>query len=528
MHLNKSYFSVNPEILGCDIIKRLVRKKQSIKIYIFSNIKVNKERDEQMIKQEFNEYKLSSELSKAISMLNFKDFTEVQKKVIPLILAQKDVVVKFQTGSGKTAAFSIPICQLVDWEENKPQALVLTPTRELAIQVKEDIFNIGRFKRLKVAAVYGKSPFYNQEKELKQKTHVVVGTPGRIIDHIESGTFDTSMIKYLVIDEADEMLNMGFVEQIETIISSLSKERVTVLMSATMPSDIEILSVKYMKNPAHIEIEEQDKAADNIYQERYAVNEYDKISLLRDITVVENPDSCMIFCNTKQKVDEVYVKLVNLEYTCRKIHGGMEQCDRLRVMNDFKKGKFRYLVATDVAARGIDIDNITLVVNYDIPEDKESYVHRIGRTGRIGKLGHAITFVTQKENRFLNDIHQYIGKEILLKVNPETEIVDNAKEEFDEKMNTKPEIKETKGSQLSKEIMKLHINAGKKTKMRAVDIVGTLCSIKDMTKEDIGIINIVDISTFVEILNNKGECVFQELQKTPIKGRLRTVSKVDI
>ena len=481
-----------------------------------------------MIKAKLNEYQLCNELLKAISILNFKDFTEVQKQVIPLILAQKDVVVKSQTGSGKTAAFAIPICQLVDWEENKPQALVLTPTRELAIQVKEDMFNIGRFKRLKVAAVYGKSPFYNQEKELKQKTHVVVGTPGRIIDHIESGTFDTSVIKYLVIDEADEMLNMGFVEQIETIIASLSKDRVTVLMSATMPKNIENLCVKYMKNPVYIEIEEQNKAVDNIYQERYAVNESDKISLLRDITVVENPDSCMIFCNTKQKVDEVYIELENLEYTCRKIHGGMEQSDRLRVMNDFKRGKFRYLIATDVAARGIDIDNITLVVNYDIPEDKESYVHRIGRTGRIGKLGHAITFVTQKENRFLNDIHQYIGREILLKVNPETEIVDKAKEEFDEKMNTKPEIKETKGAQLSKEIMKLHINAGKKTKMRAVDIVGTLCSIKDMTKEDIGIINIVDISTFVEILNNKGEWVFQELQKTPIKGRLRTVSKVYI
>ena len=164
-----------------------------------------------MIKTNFKDYKLSSEISKAISMLNFKELTEVQKQVIPAILEQKDVVVKSQTGSGKTAAFAIPICELVDWEENKPQALVITPTRELAIQVKEDIFNIGRFKRLKVSAVYGKSPFNNEKKELKQKTHVVVGTPGRIIDHIEKETFDTSNIKYLVIDEADEMLNMGFV-----------------------------------------------------------------------------------------------------------------------------------------------------------------------------------------------------------------------------------------------------------------------------------------------------------------------------
>ena len=480
-----------------------------------------------MMKANFKDYKLDSELLKAISMLNFENLTEVQKQAIPAILKQKDVVVKSQTGSGKTAAFAIPICQLVDWEENKPQALVLTPTRELAIQVKEDIFNIGRFKRLKVAAIYGKSPFYDQEKELKQKTHVVVGTPGRIIDHIERGTFDTSNIKYLVIDEADEMLNMGFVEQIETIINSLPKERVTILLSATMPKDIESLCDKYMKDPVYIQIENQNKSSDNICQERYTVSELEKIKLLIDITVVENSDSCIIFCNTKQKVEEVYIKLSKLDYSCRKIHGGMEQSDRLRVMNDFKQGKFRYLVATDVASRGIDIDNITLVINYDIPEDKESYVHRIGRTGRIGKMGRAITFVEKNKNRFLNDIQEYIGKEIILMERPEEETVSNVKEEFAEKMNTKPEIKEAKGAELSKEIMKLHINAGKKTKMRAVDIVGTLCNIKDMTKDDIGIINIVDVSTFVEILNNKGELVFQELQNTPIKGRLRTVSKVE-
>ncbi len=324
------------------------------------------------------------------------------------------------------------------------------------------------------------------------------------------------------------MLNMGFVEQIETIIKSIPKERVTMLLSATMPKDIETLCNKYMKEPIHIEIEEQNKSVDNICQERYNVNESHKIDLLRDITILENPDSCMIFCNTKQKVDEVYKELAKLQYDCRKIHGGMEQSDRLRVMNNFKLDYFRYLIATDVAARGIDIDNITHVINYDIPEDKESYVHRIGRTGRAGKMGKAITFVTQNESKFVNDIHEYIGKEILLKERPKVETVNNFRDEFYLKMNTRHEIKETKGAKLSKEIMKLHINAGKKTKMRAVDIVGTLCNIEGMTKDDIGIINIVDISTFVEILNNKGELVFQQLQKTPIKGRLRTVSKVDI
>ena len=291
-----------------------------------------------MVEANFNDYQLSSELLKAINLLNFKSPTQVQEQVIPAVLKGQDIIVKSQTGSGKTAAFGIPICELVDWEENKPQALVITPTRELAIQVKEDLFNIGRFKRLKVAAVYGKSPLNNQIKELKQKTHVVVGTPGRIIDHLERGTVDISQIKYLVIDEADKMLDMGFIEQLETIITSLSKERVTVLLSATMPKDIKALCNKYLKEPIRIEIEEPNTATNRISQERFTVDQRDKLKLLRDISIVENPDSCIIFCNTKQKVDEVYNELKNLKYTCQKIHGGMEQRDRLSVMNDFKLG----------------------------------------------------------------------------------------------------------------------------------------------------------------------------------------------
>jgi superfamily II DNA/RNA helicase len=283
-----------------------------------------------------------------------------------------------------------------------------------------------------------------------------------------------------------------------------------------------------MKDPIRVEVEEQNTAADRICQVRYTIDQKDKIKLLRDLMIVENPDSCMIFCNTKQKVDEVCNELANMNYTCEKIHGGMEQRDRLRVMNDFKKGYFRYLVATDVAARGIDIDNITLVINYDIPLEGESYVHRIGRTGRLNNMGIAITFVTQYEDKWLNEIQQYIGKEIPLQQRPDNETVNSSKQEFVEKINTRPQIKETKGAGLTKEIMKLHINAGKKTKMRPVDIVGTLCNIKGMTAEDIGIINIIDVSTFVEILNNKGELVLRALQKTPIKGRLRRVSKADL
>jgi len=475
----------------------------------------------------FNDYNLSKDLLKAIGLLGFDKPTQVQAQVIPVLLAVRDVIVKSQTGSGKTAAFAIPVCQAVDWEENKPQALVITPTRELAIQVKEDIFNLGRFKRLKVAAIYGKSSFYNQEKQLKQKTHIVTGTPGRIIDHLERGTLDTSNIQYLVLDEADEMLNMGFIEQIETIIAALPSERVTMLLSATMPADIDDLCKKYMNNPVRIEVEEENPVAQRICQEKYAVEQMDKSGLLKDIIVIENPDSCIIFCNMKQTVDEVSRELGRLNFACMKIHGGMDQRNRLMVMNDFKRGYFRYLTATDVAARGIDIDNISLIINYDIPKDGESYVHRIGRTGRLSNAGRAVTFVTPEEAAQLESIEKYTGKKMDFKRRPEQETVNEQRLEFVEKIGTAPEIKKEKGAELGKEILKLHINAGKKTKMRAVDIVGTLCNIPGMKAADIGIINIVDVSTFVEVLNNKGEMVFQALQTMPVKGRLRKVSKAE-
>lgn len=481
-----------------------------------------------MIKTNFNEYQLSKELLKAIKMLGFEKPTKVQAQVIDAMLDKKDVIVRSQTGSGKTAAFAIPICEMTRWDENKPQALVIVPTRELAIQVKEDIFNLGRFKRLKVTALYGRAPFYNQEKELKQKTHVVVGTPGRIMDHIERGTFDLSEIEYLIIDEADEMFAMGFIEQLENILALLPKERVTAVLSATMPDDMGVLCNKYMKEPVYVEIEDENPTIDRIEQEGYIVSESDKMNLLKDLTTIENPDSCIVFCNTKNMVDDVCYGLQKNNYSVEKIHGGMEQRDRIKVMNQFKKGQFRYLIATDVAARGIDIDNITLVINYEIPQDVENYVHRIGRTGRMDNAGRAITFIAKNETRYLEEIESYTGKEIVLRDKPKKETVIEHKEEFEQKRNTQPEIKEAKDVHLNKEIMKLHINAGKKTKMRAVDIVGTLCNIDGITADDIGVISILDISTFVDILNNKGELVYNELQNTPIKGRLRKVSKANL
>lgn len=479
-----------------------------------------------MIKTDFKDYPLSKELLKAIHTLGFDSPTRVQDKVIPAILQKKDIVVKSQTGSGKTAAFAIPICELIDWEENKPQALVLTPTRELAVQVKEDVFNLGRYKRIKVAAIFGKSPFHIQEKEIKQKTHVIVGTPGRIIDHLEKKTLDPSQIQYLIIDEADEMLSMGFIEQIEQIMAALPKDRVTTLLSATMPADIEQLCAKHIKNPLRVEMDENDPVEERIEQQWYQVDASAKTELLKNMLVVENPDSAIIFCNTQKLVEEVYQTLKKSHYTCDKIHGAMEQSDRLKVMKRFKQGYFRYLVATDVAARGIDIDSVSLVVNYDIPKESERYIHRIGRTGRVDKKGRAISFVTPYEGRFAREIEKRTGKNFTLLEKPSLEIVNDAKQDFLAKATLQPDIKQDKGAKFDKDIIKLHINAGKKTKMRPVDIVGTLCNIEGMTAIDIGVINILDISTYVEVLNNKGELVYQALQTKKIKGRVRKVSKV--
>lgn len=323
-----------------------------------------------MSQRSFEDYHLSDEIKRALSVLKYESPTEVQAEVIPMALQNQDLVVKSQTGSGKTASFGIPICDMVDWEEKNPQALILTPTRELAVQVREDITNIGRFKRIKAMAVYGKEPFSKQKEELKQKTHVVVGTPGRVIDHIERGTLVLDQVKYLIIDEADEMLNMGFIDAVESIIEELPPNRVTMVFSATLPKDVENLCHKYMKDPVNIEIASTGITTNTIDHMLIEVKEDEKISLLKDVTVVENPDSCIIFCRTKENVDTVFAQLEEADYSCERLHGGLEQEDRFAVMDGFKMGNFRYLVATDVAARGIDVDNVSLVLNYDVPIGK--------------------------------------------------------------------------------------------------------------------------------------------------------------
>ncbi|KMJ58767.1 RNA helicase [Bacillus sp. LL01] len=467
----------------------------------------------------FQKFNLSADIIKALTSLKYIKPTNVQEEVIPLALEKRDIIVKSQTGSGKTASFAVPLCEHVHWEENKPQALVLTPTRELAAQVKEDITNIGRFKRIKATAIYGKQPFQRQKLELKQKSHIVVGTPGRVLDHLEKGTFEVDKLEYLVIDEADEMLNMGFIDQVEAIIQKLPDNRVTMLFSATLPEDIAHLSQQYMKGPALIEIIDGGITTDRIEHVWYEVKQDDKFALLKDITIVENPDSCIVFCATQDEVDRLYRRLHRAGYPCGKLHGGLVQEDRFSVMNAFKRGEFRYLIATDVASRGIDIEDISLVINYDIPSDKERYVHRTGRTARAGKSGKAITLMTAGESHYLEEVESYIGFKVSKSEAPSRETVAKAASAFQEKMEYRPSKKEDKNAKLERDILKLYFNGGKKKKIRAVDFVGTICQIDGVSSEDIGIITIQDNQTYVDILNGKGPLVLKEMRNRSVKGK---------
>ncbi|MDF2541329.1 MAG: dbpA [Herbinix sp.] len=467
----------------------------------------------------FKDFKLSEEIRKALYYLGYEKPTKVQKAVIPEAMNRKDLIVKSQTGSGKTAAFAIPICELTDWLMNKPQALILTPTRELAIQVQEDFTNIGRLKRIKAVAVYGKQPIAIQKIELKQKTHVVIGTPGRVADLIERGDLVLDQIQFLILDEADEMLAMGFLTQVEGILNQLPKDRVTMLFSATMSDEIKKLALNHMRQIEEIEIQSDVVTVEETKHYKIHVSEEEKDTLLKAITVMESPDSCMIFCQTQERVEELFYLLKKQGYPCNRIHGGMEQQDRMKAMNSFKRGEFRYLIATNVAARGIDVESVSLVINYDIPHEKEGYVHRTGRTGRAGQEGRAITFVTKAQESYLKELEKFIGFEIPIMEKPTKEQILERQNEFEIKLKAKPVLKQSKSVRLDRQITKLRFNGGKNKKLRATNFVGVISNIEGVSAEDIGIITVLDSLTYVEILHGKGPKVLEAMKTLTIGGR---------
>lgn len=472
-----------------------------------------------MNKLSFNDFGLDSDILESIKKLGYENPSEVQEKVIPLILKNKDIIIKSETGSGKTAAFAIPICQKIELEEKLPQVMVLTPTRELALQTMEDFSNIGKFKRINCTAVFGKEPITVQIRKLRQRVHVVVGTPGRIMDHIKRNTLNLKKIRYLVIDEADEMLDMGFIDQVKLIINALPKNRLTLLFSATIPEEMLELFNKYMDNPINIDIKSKNSAVTRIRQLYYEVEAPEKFDLLNKIIYTEKPDSVMIFCRTKKNVDDLVLQMKDKGYPCDGLHGGMLQSKRIDVTKRFKRGEFIFLVCTDIAARGIDVENITHIINYDIPMEKESYIHRIGRTGRAGNRGIAITFVTPKEYRFLEKIGEFFNLNIEKGKIPSREEVETGKKLFNEKLKTGPKIKNDSSRYINRDMTKIYISAGKKKKIRPGDIAGTISSIKGVNPDDIGIIDIEDNFSYVNILSGKGDIVLKSLQNKTIKGK---------
>lgn len=479
-----------------------------------------------VMKNQFTSMNLSKEIIKSIQTLGYKEATPVQEKTIPIILSGKDLVVQSQTGSGKTAAFTIPICEKIVWNNRKPQALIIAPTRELVMQIQEDVFNIGRFKRIKSEAIFGRSSFETQAKKLREMTHVVVATPGRLIDHIERETIDLSSIEMVVIDEADELFNMGFLDQLETVLKATPVTSQKLFFSATIPEAIKIFMGQYLNNAETILIQSENPVANRINQGHCKTYNFDKTAVLEKFLVVHNPNAAIIFCNTKEQVIMLTQSLQEKDIQVDCIHGDMEQRDRTEVMRDFKRGKFRYLVATDIAARGIDIDDIALVVNYDVPENVESYTHRIGRSARHTKTGSALTLWCPNEAKFMDNILNTLDDTIQEFKIPKDTLVEEKLPLFvaKQKRQIKKKLDKTQG--FKKEITRIHINAGKKSKMRPVDIVGALTALPNVDAKDIGVIEIIDVASFVEILNNKGDLVIKSLKTKPIKGKIRKVSKV--
>jgi ATP-dependent RNA helicase DeaD len=372
-----------------------------------------------MNKLKFSELNLSAEILKGVTDMGFEEATHIQSEAIPIMIKGCDLIGQAQTGTGKTAAFGIPLLEMVDPKDKKTQALVMCPTRELAVQVAEEIKNIGKHKRgINILAVYGGQPIDRQIRALRSGVQIIIGTPGRLLDHIERKTVQLSTTKIVVLDEADEMLNMGFIDDIELILKQAPVERQTVLFSATMPRPILNITKRYQKDPQMIKITHEMLTAPLIDQSYFEIRRGAKLEALCRLIDANDFKLSLVFCNTKSMVDELENQMNSRGYQAESLHGGKSQNQRDAVMAKVRNGKTDLLIATDVAARGIDIDDIEAVFNYDVPSDEEYYVHRIGRTGRAGREGKAFTFVSGDEMYKMRDIMRYAKAKIKAGVIP--------------------------------------------------------------------------------------------------------------
>ncbi len=514
----------------------------------------------------FDELELSPSILRAVEEMGFEEMSPIQAKAIPVISEGKDIVGQAQTGTGKTAAFGIPLLMKIDPKSRNLQTIVLCPTRELAIQVAEEIRKLATFMHgIKILPVYGGQEISKQIRSLKAGVQIIIGTPGRVMDHMRRKTVKFDNVNMVILDEADEMLNMGFREDIETILSQVPEERQTVLFSATMPGPILEIARTYQKDAEMIRVVKKELTVPKIEQFYYEVTPRNKEEVLSRLLDMYNPKLSLVFCNTKKQVDELTAALQGRGYFAEGLHGDLKQQQRDRVMHSFRNGRTEILVATDVAARGIDVDDVEAVFNYDVPQDDEYYVHRIGRTGRAGREGRAFTLVVGREIYKLKDIMRYCKTKVKAQPIPSVNDVTAVKadkildklasiienEDLSKMMNIIEErvneeeytsldiaaafLKLMMGDDCTKDeekavedfgdtgaeagMVRLFINLGKNQRIKPGDILGAIAGETGMPGKLIGSIDMYDKYTFVEVPREYASEVIQVMKTAKIKGK---------
>lgn len=512
----------------------------------------------------FEEMCLDTRIMRAIAEMGFEQPSPIQAQSIPIAVEGKDMIGQARTGTGKTASFGIPMLQRINPKDKNLQAIVLCPTRELAIQSANEIRKLAKFLYgIKVLPIYGGQEISKQIRSLKGGVQIVIGTPGRVMDHLRRHTLKPQTVDIVVLDEADEMLNMGFREDIETILGQLPEERQTMLFSATMPKPILEIAKRYLQEPEIVKVIQKELTVPKIEQYYYEVNPRKKNEVLSRLLDMYDPSLSLVFCNTKRKVDELVADLKGRGYFAEGLHGDMKQSQRDRVMNGFRNGRTDILVATDVAARGIDVDDVEAVFNYDVPQDDEYYVHRIGRTGRAGREGRAFTLVVGKEIYKLKDIQRYcktkIRRQPIPSVNDVAAIkVEKLLEQAGELIATDGlgrmmdlleeyldgsdysatemaaallamQLGETSTQTLPKEefgdtgaepgMVRMFMNIGKKDRVRIGDILGAVAGESGMEGALVGTIDMYDNFSFVEVPQEYAAAVLEAMNHSKIKGR---------
>ncbi len=514
----------------------------------------------------FEELGISEKIVRAVTEMGFEETTPIQARAIPVVMEGRDIIGQAQTGTGKTAAFGIPLLERIDPKDKHVQAVVLCPTRELAIQVADEIRRLAKFMHgIKVIPIYGGQDIVKQIRSLKSGVQVIIGTPGRIMDHMRRKTVKFNHVSMAVLDEADEMLNMGFREDIETILEAVPQERQTVMFSATMPQPIMDIAAQYQKDAQLIRMVRKELTVKNIEQYYFEVRPKSKEEVLSRLLDIYNPHLSIVFCNTKKQVDELVTGLQGRGYFAEGLHGDMKQQQRDRVMNGFRNGRTDILVATDVAARGIDVDDVDVVFNYDLPQDEEYYVHRIGRTGRAGKTGLAFSFVVGREVYKLKEIQRYCKTKIIAKPIPSLNDVASTKADMifknlgemitqedlssyvsmiEKRVNEEDytamdiaaaflkmamrdgtdvdgamEEDEFRDTGAEEGMVRLFINVGRQQKARPGDILGAIAGETGISGRLIGSIDMYDKYTFVEVPREYARDVLRAMDHVKIKGK---------